>query len=128
MKLAIISSALAAALIAAAPAPASAGGITVDFSVSDGFAPEGRVILADHGPGYGRYGRCESWRFVHRKLHRRFEEVNLIRQTYNRGGDKIYIVRARNYRGHPLRIRYNACLGRVVAVTRIGHRHGHHRY
>jgi hypothetical protein len=138
MKFTLITSAVTAALIAAAPAPASAGGLSVGISVNDGSAA-GHLVLADHNrdyrdhrrpgrPGHGprrhgRYGRCESWRFAHRKLHSRFGHVRLQHTIRNRRGDKVFIALASNHRGRAYRVRYNACLGRVMNVTPLRAHH-----
>ncbi|MFP3943764.1 MAG: hypothetical protein ACLFWF_07715 [Alphaproteobacteria bacterium] len=69
-----------------------------------------------HHRHHRRHGRCESWRYAHRKLHRRYDHVTLHRRTRNRRGHRIFIAHARNHHGRAVRVRYNACRGRITRV------------
>ncbi|MFP3943763.1 MAG: hypothetical protein ACLFWF_07710 [Alphaproteobacteria bacterium] len=149
MKIAILGPVLASGLSLAAPASAEV--LSAGVTVNDGRV-DGHLTLAardrtyrdrrkhrDHRrhprrhrghPGrghgrHGRFGRCETWRYAHRKLHRRFPNVQLRRTVRNRRGHRIFIAHVRSYRGRPARVRYNACLGRVMKVAPLRH---HPRY
>lgn len=131
MKSLILVSMLTAGLAAAAPASADAAGMAAGVSVKNGNVAAHLTLASHRGArhgrhgrhgrhrprGFGRFGRCETWRFAHRKLNRRFYRVRLQRRIFNRRGHRIFIARAANRRGFPVRVRYNACLHRVMNVT-----------